>query len=658
MASEKAQFDLAERDVGSYVVHRDRERTHSFVHPSDVVGRDRDRELITDLLMHPGDGEGISVIPIVGIGGLGKTILAKFVYSDERLVCHFHMKLWVCVSENFDIKQLVGDLIESASGKKCDELSIDHLQTRLRNILNGKRFLLVLDDVWNEDRGRWIDLKSLLTSAANGSKILVTTRSHRVASIMGTVPEFKLGCLTHSACLSLFMRWAFQKGQEKDLPNLIEIGHEIVEKCKGVPLAVRTLGSLLYMNLDEREWLYVRDNEIWKLEQTETDILPALQLSYDQLPYYLKHCFAYCSIFPKDYVFRKDELIQLWMAQGLIIQLPHSNQELEDIGRRYFSLLWSRSFFQEAGEPGFSKTFKMHHLVHDLALSVAQTECMNICRETKNIPIKVRHISFHNHDLLEGQTPRFFLALKRLRSIFSTQSTKPNISFVKICISNFKYLRVLDLRRCSLMILPDSIGNLKHLRYLNLSMNFSIEMLPISICDLHSLQTFKLLGCERLQELPRNIHQMISLRHLYITIRQTSLPDVEIGNLTSLRSLWIHDSQNLLSFPVGLQNLSHLRHLTISNCRRLTFLPTNMGNLTTLERLHFSNCPKLNLVELDQNFRSLRSLIFEQLPQLVDLPEWTRSTANTLKILAIDYCYNLVSLPDWLGNLTDRKSVV
>lgn len=105
------------------------------------------------------------------------------------------------------------------------------------------------------------------------------------------------------------------------------------------------------------------------------------------------------------------------MAQGLIIQLPHSNQELEDIGRRYFSLLWSRSFFQEAGEPGFSKTFKMHHLVHDLALSVAQTECMNLCRETKNIPIKVRHISFHNHDLLEGQTPRFFLALKRLRSI-------------------------------------------------------------------------------------------------------------------------------------------------------------------------------------------------------------------------------------------------
>lgn len=158
IASEKAQFDLAERDVGSYIGHRDRERTHSFVHPSDVVGRDRDRE-------------------------------------------------------------------------------VDHLQTRLRNIPNGKKILLVLDDVWNEDRGRWIDFKSLLTSAANGSKILVTTRSHRVASIMGTVPEFKLGCLTHSACLSLFMKWAFKEGQEKDLPNLIEIGHEIVEKCKGVPLA-------------------------------------------------------------------------------------------------------------------------------------------------------------------------------------------------------------------------------------------------------------------------------------------------------------------------------------------------------------------------------------------------------------------------------------
>jgi hypothetical protein len=109
----------------------------------------------------------------------------------------------------------------------------------LREKLKNKKFLLVLDDVWNEDRSKWIELMGLLSGGLEGSRILVTTRSHLVASIVGTVPTYTLEGLSHDDCLSLFVKWAFKEGEDKQYPNLLEIGKEIVEKCKGVPLAIR-----------------------------------------------------------------------------------------------------------------------------------------------------------------------------------------------------------------------------------------------------------------------------------------------------------------------------------------------------------------------------------------------------------------------------------
>ncbi len=166
-------------------------------------------------------------------------------------------------------------------------------------------------------------MEALLLGAGgcNGSKIIVTTRNDLVANIMGTTPTYKLDGLSQEECLSLFMKFAFKEGEEKQHPNLLEIGKEIVRKCIGVPLAVRTLASLLYSKVDEKEWKHVRDNEIWNLEQKEGGILPTLQLSYNQLPFQLKQCFAYCSLFPKDYDFINLHLIQHWMAHGILQSL-------------------------------------------------------------------------------------------------------------------------------------------------------------------------------------------------------------------------------------------------------------------------------------------------------------------------------------------------
>ena len=138
---------------------------------------------------------------------------------------------------------------------------------------------------WNEE---------FANKGGQGSKILVTTRSHKVASVMATRPFHHIKGLPKDDCLSLLLRWAFNRDEEKQYPKLVEIGEQIVNKCKGVPFAIRTLGSLLYSKTKESDWISIRDSDTWKLEQQQEDILPALRLSYDQLPLYLKQCFDYC----------------------------------------------------------------------------------------------------------------------------------------------------------------------------------------------------------------------------------------------------------------------------------------------------------------------------------------------------------------------------
>ncbi|XP_002529624.3 putative disease resistance protein RGA1 [Ricinus communis] len=668
IASIKSSFELTEGVHDTSVEIREREMTHSFVHAEDVIGREADKEIIIEhLTENPSNGESLSVIPIVGIGGLGKTALAKLVYNDERVERYFELKMWICVSDDFNIKKLMEKIIKSAInsttfGENYSSLEVDQLQRVMREQISEKKYFLVLDDVWNDDRTKWNELKELLRGCAYGSKIMVTTRSKVVASIVGTAPAYNLSGLPDDKCLSLFLRCAFNEGQEKLYPNLVKIGSEIVKKCGGVPLAVRTVGTQLFLKTDEADWNLVKESDIWELDQNPNDILPALRISYQQLPSYLKQCFASCSVFPKDYEFNSLKLIQFWMAHGLL-QSPDQVQLPEYLGLKYLKELFSRCFFQDIEDCSFYFVFKMHDLVHDLAQSVAQRESL-ILKSGRHYSCKrVRHLTFFDPEVLSKDPRKLFHDLDHVQTILIAGVSK---SLAQVCISGFQNLRVLDLAWSTFEVLPRSIGTLKHLRYLDLTNNVKIRRLPSSICNLQSLQTLILSGCEELEGLPRNMKCMISLSFLWITAKLRFLPSSRIGCLQSLRTLGIGGCGNLehlFDDMIGL-NLIALRTLVVGGCRNLIYLPHDIKYLTALENLTIATCENLDLlidgdvVDNEHCGFKLKTLSLHELPLLVALPRWLLQwSACSLESIAIWRCHNLVMLPEWLQDFISLQKL-
>ncbi|KAL4614708.1 hypothetical protein ACB092_07G073000 [Castanea dentata] len=512
--------------------------------------------------------ENVSFISIVGMGGLGKTTLVQYVYNDEEVTAYFELKMWVCVSDVFDEKAIVEKIIASATNKKPQNLEMDQLQNELRKNLNQKKYLLVMDDVWNEDEERWCSLRTLLLDGSKGSKVLITTRTKLVADITSTVSPYVLEGLSNNQSWSLFMQMTLGKKQEIDNPNLEAIGRDIVEKCRGVPLAIKIIGRVLCFKKTEAEWLYIKNNELTNVTQLRDGIIPVLRLSYNHLPSHLKCCFAYCSLFPKNYLIDKFTLIQLWIAQGFI-QSSEENLQLEDVANEYFMDLHWRSFFQEAIEDqGRNMYFKMHDLIHDLAQSISRIECTLVDSNAKNVNEKVRHLSFpfcHSSFFKENLT--LLVKAKKIRTFILTSdpyltsiveaSYKQSVddmassilvylagieerveeSTLKTLILTFKYLRVFDLHGLEMVTVPKFVGKMMHLRYLDLSYN-GIEFLPRSITRLVNLQTLKLIHCKKLKELPKDIQKLLSLKHLHINgCKNLTHVPCGLGQLTCLQTL-------------------------------------------------------------------------------------------------------------------------
>ncbi|KAL4636965.1 hypothetical protein ACB092_03G046800 [Castanea dentata] len=553
IAKDRNNFQLVEQRP-SETVTRERDQTYSLVHEEEVFGRKDDKEILINLLLDSKVEENVSFLSIVGIGGMGKTTLAQYVYNDKRVLDYFDLQMWVCVSNAFDVNKITEKIIESATGEKPENLELDNLQKKLREELNQKKYLLVLDDVWNEDEEKWCKLKRILMSGSKGSRVVITTRIKLIAKITSTISHYLQG-LSEKESWSLFKQMAFKNGEETIKPNLVAIGMDIVQKCCGVPLAIKAIGRILYFKETEEYWSYIKNRELTNVTQEENNsgILPILKLSYDHLPSHLKCCFAFCSLFPKDYVILKLTLINLWIAQGFI-QSSNEELQMEDVANEYCKdLLW-RSFFQEAREDRFGNiiSFKMHDLIHDLAQSISGVECTNINSNIENVNENARHLSAAKKDLSS------LFKAKKIRTLILTTEEVSSCqeSTLKILFCSLRCLRALDLHSLHIRTVPNSIEKLTYLKYLDLSGN-DIEVLPSSITRLLNLQTLNLSYCYKLKELPGNIQNLFNLRNLELEgcYRLTHMPP-GLGQLTSLQLL--NKELTCTGFPI-LNKLNNLR---------------------------------------------------------------------------------------------------
>ncbi|XP_034921645.1 putative disease resistance RPP13-like protein 1 [Populus alba] len=557
--------------------------TTSLVDGSGVFGRHDDKEAIMKLMLS--EDAKLDVIPIVGMGGVGKTTLAQLIYNDSRVQERFDLKVWVSVSEESDVFKLIKDMLLEIGSLNCDTMTADQLHKEVEKRTAGKTVLIVLDDVWSENQDQWDSLLTPLKSVRQGSKIIVTTRNDSVASVKSTVPTHHLQKLTEDDCWLVFAKQAFDDGSSGACPDLEQIGRGIVRKCNGLPLAAKALGGLLRSKRDAKDWEKVLKSDMWTLPKDP--ILPALRLSYYYLPAPLKQCFAYCALFPKDYRFNKDDLVRLWMAEGFLVPLK-GDEEFEDVGGEFFDDLVSRSFFQRYSSDNLS-LFIMHDLINDLAKSVTGEFCFLLEDDDSNkIAAKARHFSY---------VPKSFDSLKKFVGIYGAEHLRTFLPLAKQwedyrsedgltrdLLPSLRRLRVLSLSRYSSVAeLSNSMGKLKHLRYLNL-WGTSIEEFPEVVSTAYNLQTLILEDCKRVAELPNSIGNLKQLRHVNLTKTAIERLPASMSGLYNLRTLILKQCKKLTELPADMARLINLQNLDILGTK-LSKMPSQMDRLTKLQTL-------------------------------------------------------------------------
>ncbi|XP_034929775.1 putative disease resistance protein RGA1 [Populus alba] len=677
IAKERAKYGF---DLYKATDELQRLTTTSFVDESSVIGRDGEKRNVVSKLLAESSQEArdVDVISLVGLGGIGKTTLAQLAFNDAEVTAHFEKKIWVCVSEPFDEVRIAKGILEELEGRASDLVGLQSLLRRVSESIKGKRFLLVLDDVWTENHGQWEQLKPSLTGCARGSRILVTTRKDAVATMMGTDHRINIEKLSDEICRSIFNHVAFQERSEDERERLTNIGDKIANKCKGLPLAAKVLGGLMQSKITREEWERVLSSELWRLDEVDRDqverrIFIPLLLSFYDLPSVVRRCFLYCAMFPKDYKMGKYELVKMWIAQGYLKETSGGDMEL--VGEQYFQVLAARSFFQDF-ETDWCEgmKFKMHDIVHDFSQYMTKNECLTVDasklgKATVETSIeRVRHLSMMLSE--ESSFPKSIHKAKGLRSLLmDTRDPSLGVALPDL-FKQLTCIRSLNLTRSSIKEIPNEVGNLIHLRHLNVASCYQLESLPETMCDLCNLQSLNVTLCASLKELPNAIGKLIKLRHLRVVLSGVAFIPKGIERITCLQTLDVFivcgGGENE-SKAANLRELKDLNH--IGGSLRIRNLGGGKEDASDAAEAQLKNKKRLLCLQLDFDFNRENDILLEVLQPPsdlenltmysyggLDLPNWMM-TLTRLQKLTLRDCENVEVLPP-LGRLPNLESLV
>ncbi|XP_010942040.3 putative disease resistance protein RGA3 [Elaeis guineensis] len=663
--AEKSKFDLQLFSAGrdDHQSTSKVSRMTSSIPEPDIVGSnvEQDTGKVVELLIKEDTRENILIYAIVGVGGIGKTTLARRIFNDERITANFPMKLWVCVSKDFEETSLLKDIITWAGGSPGGASSRAQLEPMVGEAVTNKKFLLVLDDSW--DQNVWNDLlRNPLQSGATGSRILVTTRNEGVALQMKAVESHQVKLLSAEDGWVLLRKVVVLSGQEREIEDLKDIGEKIVDKCGRLPLAIKTVGGVLSRkSRNKKDWemvLKTLSNNAWSsLTDFPKEVQPALYLSYEDLPSHLKQCFLYCSMFPEDYTFYRRDLIRYWISEGFIHE--EGDLTLEELGEDCYGDLVQRSFLQPVPWPDDDEHSKC--TVHDLLWSLARFlagdenffvkdgfEAVNSSSSVKRRRLWGRAKKEQRQefiDALEGHNSLRTLVLR-------LEGSQVEENDVHNLIKKTPRLRVLHFLSSNIIKLPGSLGNLIHLRHLDLRSS-QISELPESIENLVNLQFLILQSCGSLRNLPKGIGKLHNLRCLDLFATELEGIPIEIANLHRLNTLihFVIRNNNSSSGCCTLEELKSLQKLKVLRIRQLE-RALNEGAVTGVNALR--DMLQLEVLHLDWKGCSLRlhksdHYSEEETKRIEEIFEVTLHPPPCLESLEINFYFGL-RFPSWIAS--------
>ncbi|XP_058112843.1 disease resistance protein RPM1-like [Magnolia sinica] len=652
-----------------------------FIEEAHLVGIDMPRSQLIRWLMN-GDSR-LSTISVVGMGGLGKTTLVKKVYDSQQVKQRFETCAWITVSQSFKAEELLRSMIKQFFEEKkdpcpqgLDAMTQVKLIQVLRSYLQKKRYVLVLDDVW--EAHVWNFVSNALPTGEYGSWVMITTRKGDVASSSYIGPSnhiYNLQPLHPENAWSLFCRRAFQSNQENSCPQELEkLSQSFVKKCRGLPLAIVALGSLLSMKGKTYvEWEMIHRSLGSELERDDSlrSMMKILLLSFNDLPYYLKSCFLYLSIFPEDYPIKRMKLIRLWIAEGFVESIVGRSKE--EVAEGYLNELIARNLvhvaeWKSSGWTVRVSTFRVHDLVREMIIpKFSEEHFFASSVEENTMPCnRIRCLSIYKDE----NFPKFD-AFSCLRSLFIFGAERLSKAPTITSFYSLGLLRVVDLENTSMKIFPDDLTSLLHLRYLSLE-NTKIKKLPSSLGRLKNLETLNLKGTF-VCELPVEILKLQQLRHLlaYSYMRQSfyrpfnSIDGIKVpagmGSMRSLQKLAYIEAESGIIRELG--NLTQLRRLGIIKLKRedgndLCTSVEKMDYLRTLDVTSMAEEEVLNLHSLSHPPLPLQRLYLKG--RLEKLPEWIASLDNLVQArlrwsrLRDDPLKALQSLPNLVELQLDR----